>query len=333
MKRLKYLLFLLVFFMIPNVSAIKLTDINLVDKSEGVTITDEPKVEGLVMDVNAKFSGLNDYVKYDVTVYNDGNSKYVLDEETIEFAKSEYFEYSYEVDKKELDIKDSTKVTFTIKYIKEVPRNLYVNGVYRDSNSLAIMFVNNTENPNTGDNIVKNIILFAISVLGIIAIVLLIKKTKRAGYIALLLALIPVSITMVKAIEKIKITINTNLMIEITEFCTFDYGWNTMPLAAVKEENYNSYDMHITELKCYEYKDGMTWQEYMDSDYNKCDDGKCLDYIPNIKLPVDKINDNNFNGEDASWLYDECTDDNCSIENFKIIDKSKVYYTRIEMDN
>ena len=148
---------------------------------------------------------------------------------------------------------NSTKeVYFTITYYKEVPLEKFKDSstiTTEDIKSIEFTIKNDkliveTKNPNTKVSLYKEIIILVIS--GIVTVLLIIKrKSIKAMMILVVLSIITIPLT-IYALDKITIDVESKIEIKHPSF--FIDTLNT--------------------TKEYLYDYGMTWQEFLESDYN-----------------------------------------------------------------
>lgn len=255
MKKFCLILILFLSFMIiPNVYAkdnVFIESVSIDSKSEGTNVIEDAKYDGLSLKFNVKFFELNDYIKYKVVVNNPTNKDYEITKNS-NFDDNKYISYEYSYDDNDGGIvKKNSKMTMyiTIKYNKEVPSNMFNNGTFTETNNLIIDLGNNENNtivnPKTSNYIL--IVLVLLMLVGTTIILFTPTINNESKYFSILIIglLLPISIY---AVEKLQINIESNVVISNNpKFC---YTYNG-----------NSY--------YYEYEEGMTWGEYIDSDFNK----------------------------------------------------------------
>ncbi len=230
---------------------VEITRVDLLDNSEDVVI-EEPTFRGLETNFNIKFNEVEDFVKYKIIIDNDTNKDYELSLNN-DFNKSEYINYKYEVDSQVLKANSKKEITLTITYNKEIDESHFNNGVFTEDNNMGINFAReDVVNPKTGIPY-----LYLVLVLGVtISIILLIyvsgsKRLSKYTISILVLFLIPISVF---ALEKLELKVNTHITVS-----------NMKEMCFVRNECNNG---NCTErVSYYEYKNGMTWNEYLESDY------------------------------------------------------------------
>lgn len=211
-----------------------------------------------------KFFGVNDYIKYKVIVDNPTNKDYEITSDS-DLNLGEYISYDYNYENSSNIIKKNSQMTMyiNIKYNKEVPSNLFRNGVFNERNNITIDLGNNDRssivNPKTGNYLLVFIIMLII--IGVSIVVFSSFKNKKYYCLVIISLLLPISIY---AIEKIQINIDSNVIISSNPKFCYTY------------EGKKYY---------FEYEDGMTWGEYMNSDFNK----GYFEIIDNSKLLVKRF--------------------------------------------
>ncbi len=213
----------------------------------------EPDIDGLDIKFDLSFSNPGDNIVYKIVINNPTKDDYEIIEEKYE---SEYISYDYKFDDENKIIEKNKKTTLnlTINYDNEVPEEkLSSVGLYNENNNIELKLEeyqskqnedkqkDNKQvlNPKTGRIIFKTIILI-ILILGISLTIFVNKRNKKIYLFILSLLLIPTSIY---ALEKL--TINIESKIEINSPFVF----------SIDDNEYN-------------YTKGMTWQDWVDSEYN-----------------------------------------------------------------
>jgi hypothetical protein len=251
MKKILALLFLLfVPFMVKAEDLVKISKIELIEKTDTVEIMEEPTFEGLNINVHLNFSKVGEIVKYKVTVKNNSKKDYEMENST-KFNDGEYIKYEITLDEKNTVIKagEEKDITLTISYVKEVPEDAFVDGKVTEKNSSVIVLSNNDEekNPYTKSGIA---IIIAIAVLALIITITLISKKKALLLLIIPVMLIPVTIF---ALEKLSINIQTDIVID----------------------QYKTARAYFCEEKPTDfiYRPGMTWEDFFDSELYENIDG------------------------------------------------------------
>jgi len=214
---------------------------SLVEKTPS-TVTSNEKIQDLNIDFDLKFGKLNDYALYKLIIKNTTDKDYQIDNKA-KYGKDNIIKYAFSFNDNSIIKKHSQKeVLVKVSYNKFIETASLNNKKYSENINLEIPLTTNEKsitNPLTSSNIL--IIIIAIVII-ITLIKISIPKKKKIMIITLLL-LIPISI---KAIDKIAININSKVeIINIHEFC-------------IDSDN-----------NCYEFDEGMTWEEWLNSDYNK----------------------------------------------------------------
>ncbi len=192
LRKILYI-FILFFIFIPFVSAasLKISDIELVDKSDGTNL-DNINYSNNLVDSSIIFSEVDNYVTFDIVFYNEDSTEYELLDI---IDNNDNLSISYDENSKILG-NNVSKIRVTIKNDKDL---INENELVINDYSLAFNFnpreiinpvTNSIINPNTKDNIYLMVIFLFIS---IIAFVIL-YKVKRKNYWVFLICLIPIPI-------------------------------------------------------------------------------------------------------------------------------------------
>ncbi len=234
--------------------------IELIERTGMAVINSPATIDGLNINVDVKFKDVNDKVVYKALVKNNTENDYYLTKGNINNT-DEYIKYEFDYDEDNDVIKagETRYVTITMSYDKEVPTAMLSTGKYQSAQKLGLTLSTEKEeivaeaNPKTVDGVMKAVLVLAISV---VLLVIMIKVRALRKAMMVVLALVMIMPAVAKAIEKLDITINTKA--EVT----------TKP-------SFGVYTIESNEPTYYEYEEGMTWEEWLDSEYNTDD----LSYI------------------------------------------------------
>lgn len=233
---LYFSLMFLVFFSITNVYAadnVKIKSVELVDKSVNTIETSEATFNGLTMNFDLKFTNVNDYAKYKVTVENKENKDYKILIDS-NFDNSKYIAYDY-VKADSLKANSDTEFYVTVSYKNEVSEDSFSDGKYSEKNSAVLKLDDGSvSNPITSNN--EAILIIGLLIITVGLFVLFKSKTnKNISFIVLVIFLLmPL---FVKAIDSLKITVNSNIMIE--KGYTVDYEIDGL----IKVSDIDDYDL------------------------------------------------------------------------------------------
>ncbi len=237
MKQKKiFLIVLLCLFFLPfivNAEECDITKITITSMEqkgiEGNTEeVEEPTFNDRSINFNLKMFEVGDAITYDMTIKNDSDEDYMIDEETFK-TDSEYIVYTLKTNDGDNVVKarSSKNVILSVEYKKEVDNSLLTNNKFDASNSLKLSLntsekegpldvittdnIKETKNPLTGNRSIRLIFLILLISLIIISLTYYNKK-KYNKYIMLLLflALIPT----VYAICKCDIEVESTIEIE-----------------------------------------------------------------------------------------------------------------------
>ncbi len=267
-RRYGYIFIILVGLIFPFfVDAKEKVSITSVESRENGGVYEQfetPTFEDLTINFKGWFANVGESVHYKIVFKNDDNKDYQFADfkeedgqfPSIDYSKSEYISYSLYCETGYTISANSTKeCNMAISYIKEIPTELLTQvGGFTESNNITVKLDNGEKvvgNPKTG--FTMSFIVIIVSGLVATSIILVSLKKKKLNALVLLLALgiVPLS---VYAASLISININSEISISYgagttgtnPSFCYFEAG---------------NYSLH-------EYEDGMTWMQYMSSDYN-----------------------------------------------------------------
>ena len=220
----KNIIFLLIISFILSVSVVRANNdkviiekIDRIEKSDDVLVKD-PVINGYRIDFDIKFKNVGDFVKYRIIVNNKDSEDYTLSPSDRSDNNYISYEYLYEDNNKVIVSGARKALIVVITYNKEIPDNLFKDGVYSDTHSTSLSFYNNRlpeeemkriENPKTGTASVL-LIMLTILLSFMISLVLSNRKVKRYLNIFILFIML-LSPIMVYAISNLFITINSKV--------------------------------------------------------------------------------------------------------------------------
>ena len=239
-----------VFFSITNVYAsgdVTIKSIDLVDKSINTTEASKAKANGLSMDFDLKFKEVNDYAKYKIVVENKDSKDYKISVDS-NFENSKYISYKYD-NAAILKANSDTEFYVTVTYNKKLDESNYVDGKYSEKNSAVLKLSDGVNNPKTFNNS-WSLIVFVI--MCVTLIFLFTNKKNRGMNVLILFSLLSVPL-FVKAIDYLKITVNSNVVIE--KGYSVDYS---VMFGFVKASEVDNYDLSHAESHAVVYSDSVS---------------------------------------------------------------------------
>ena len=238
-----------VFFSITNVYAsdgVTIKSIDLVDKSINTTEASKAKANGLSMDFDLKFKEVNDYAKYKIVVENKDSKDYKISVDS-NFENSKYISYKYD-NAAILKANSDTEFYVTVTYNKKLDESNYVDGKYSEKNSAVLRLSDGVNNPKTFNNSWSLIVLI---IMGVTLIFLFTNKKNRGLNVLILFSLLSVPL-FVKAIDYLKITVNSNVVIEKG----YSVGYNIEGF--IKASEVENYDLSHAESHAVVYSDSVS---------------------------------------------------------------------------
>ena len=157
----KYLLFILVLlvpFFVKAESKVKIIEAELVEKDDSVEVLEEPTFEGLSIDFNLRFSEQDTGIIYKITVKNDSNKDYEINDGKKD-TEGDYFYYAIQVedDSKIIKAGETKELLLGVYYNKYVPLDGFKDRKYNESNKMSINLSNDEViNPYTSSNSQNN---------------------------------------------------------------------------------------------------------------------------------------------------------------------------------
>ena len=203
--------------------------------------TETSKVEENKIINNVVLNKLDDYIDYKISVKNNSDNKYYY---YVNQNNSEYVSYELLDEDNWIDKNTEKDFILRIKYIKEIPENLYnTQRQYLDNNEINLIFRDKiidetiTNNPYTG-----NFYLLIISIVFLVGItVYYTSKSKKVAFLFLFVLLLPITIF---ALTPINITISNNVMFTNRKVVKCHYDGD---LTIGEEYQYGQYTYHYGE--------------------------------------------------------------------------------------
>ena len=261
-----------------------ITSSELIKASDGVEEIEKPTLKDLNVKFNVKFSEVNQSIEYKLIIKNISNKDYNISTDN-SFNKSDYITYNFKYDDGSDIIKAGSEeeMLVTIAYTKEVPDNKLSDGKFIEDNDMSLNLSDEITNPTTIlQRYGVNILLILITC--IVAIYFLKTKNIKNRLKVLLLGLMLIPLT-ARSLDSIKVTIDSHVEVEKTsEFC-----YET-PINEGIVNGTESSKRYKNVQALYKYRKGMTWEEYLNSDYNKITDSTTISYykLLNVKDYMNK---------------------------------------------
>lgn len=297
-KYLLVLLILIIPFMVNaatcDTDKITINSIKLVDDgNDNVTENSDPVAAGKEIKVDISMSNVGDNAIYKLIVKNDSDEDFEFDKNSINID-SQYIDYSFDIDGTNIIKANSSKeIYLNINYKKEVPDSAFEDGIFLNEQTMNVDLSNNSDVPNNPKTGISILLIFLLIVTIFSFLVLAISNNKKYNKLMVLLValmlVIPVS---VYALCRCSLKVDSRVRIEskVQSFC-IRYGA----------------DLVNSEALYFRYEKGMTWDEYINSDYNE---GNRISYLIRDPERV-SISPGNYchyvfilNGEEAS-IYDK----------------------------
>ena len=247
----------------------------LIKLSDGVEEIEKPTLKDLNVKFNVKFSEVNQSIEYKLIIKNISNKDYNISTDN-SFNKSDYITYNFKYDNGSDIIKAGSEeeMLVTIAYTKEVPDNKLSDGKFIEDNDMSLNLSNEITNPSTiFQRYGVNILLILITC--IVAIYFLKTKNIKNSLKVLLLGLMLIPLT-AKSLDSIKVSIDSHVEVEKPSFCYYTQIDEGIVNGTEPSEDYP----YVPAL--YKYRKGMTWSEYLNSDYNKITDSTTISYYKRL---------------------------------------------------
>ena len=275
----------------------------LIKLSDGVEEVEKPTLKDLNVKFNIRFSEVNQSIEYKLIIKNISNKDYNISTDN-SFNKSDYITYNFKYDDGSDIIKANSEeeMLVTIVYTKEVPDSKLTDGKFIEDNAMSLNLSDEITNPSTIlQRYGVNILLIIITC--VVAFYFLKTKNIKNSLKVLLLGLMLIPLT-ARSLDSIKVTIDSHVEVEKTsEFCYYTY----IDEGIVNGTEFFERAPGVQAL--YKYRKGMTWEEYLNSDYNKITDSTTISY-DNKKIEMKKYI-KKLSEEETKWL-ESCK--NASVE-------------------
>ena len=259
----------------------------LIKASDGVEEIENPTLKDLNVKFNIRFSEVNQSIEYKLIIKNTSSKDYNISTDN-SFNKSDYITYNFKYDNGSDIIKANSEeeMLITITYTKEVPSDKLTDGKFIEDNVMSLNLSDEITNPSTIlQRYGVNILLIIITC--VVAFYFLKTKNIKNSLKVLILGLILIPLA-TRALDTIEVTIDSHVEVEKTsKFCYETYINEGIANGTTPSESY-------TEVKAlYKYRKGMTWEDYLNSDYNKIIDSTTISYNNkqlNFKDYINKVN-------------------------------------------
>ena len=218
-----------------NAEGVTIQSIEMLEKAAGAAELSAAKANGTVIDLDISFTRVDDYINYKITIENNTDGDYVLDESMFN-KKYTNVKYLFETDNMIVKAGSTRDLTLSVSLINDPGV-----GKFNETNSFDLDLTGGKiSNPSTG---VKSL-LYILPVLLIVAFVVVYssKKNKTFKAMMLTLALVILIPTIVKAVCKCNIKINSTITVEnckyklVTDRSSFDEDSNVREICLGSNE-------------------------------------------------------------------------------------------------
>ena len=231
-----------------DTNKVSLIDVEQV-KIEGKIVEEkEPEVSLKNIHFNLRFYEVGDSITYSFKVKNESDNPFELNKKDFEI-ESDYLTYELTSSSDNLVVEANSERTFQLRisYTDEVPATAFDNHEFNSSNSFMLNLSNDRvgDNPKTGTIPTMIIVSLVLSLMIILSLV----NMKKQAYYVLLFGLVLLIPNCVNALCSLNLEIENKYVI------------SNRPLFCVTVDNDKTY--------YYEYEEGMTFEDYMESSYNQ----------------------------------------------------------------
>ncbi len=224
-----------------NPDGITIQSIKMIEKSDSTRELTEAKVNGTTLNLDIMFSKEKDFIKYKTTIKNNTEDDYVLDESMFN-KKYSNIQYTFETNDKVVKAGTTKDLTLNVSLI-----NTPTESRFKETNTFNLDLTGGKiENPPTG---VKTLI-YLIPILIVIGLMVFIiaKKNNVFKMVAVILAFLIIIPTMVKAVCKCNMKINSTITVENCKYIlrtpegSFEPDKDTKEVCIVSEDILEKYN-------------------------------------------------------------------------------------------
>ena len=220
-----------------------------IDSRDGTGL--EPVVNGKDINVDLKMAEQGDAIEYKISVKNDSDADYEIDKNSFNI-NSDYINYTLSFDDNSTIVKAGTSkvATLRVEYANPVPADVLLAGPVIDNKTIKVNLSSgqDIENPKTG---VESLLIAFVLTLSVSSVALFILNKKGYATLAVIIGITVVIPVTVHAVCKCELNLTSS--VEITNNPKFCFRYPT---------GYETY-----ENRYYEYEDGMSLLDYINSIY------------------------------------------------------------------
>lgn len=194
MKRLFLIILLLLPFCVVNAKELNITieNVSITENSDTVDVTLSSYSNNEVVS-NITFNSLEEYVKYEITIKNNDDEKYLIKDIT-DSNESDYIEIDYDYTDEYIEAGESSVITMTLRYKKQLKN---VDSINLSDISIDVIFDDGTViiNPKTADNIQYYVTLGLVSMICVMLALKYKKIRNKFAPVLVLFLLIPLTVS------------------------------------------------------------------------------------------------------------------------------------------
>ena len=276
MKKILSIITLFTLLLLPikikAAETIEIKSIEIVEQTEEGIEKSKPTFKDLKVYFDLNFSELKQSIKYKVVLKNNDEQDYEV-EDSVKKSEDNFLEYKISNDSSSNIVKagEERTVYITVTYVEEVPADKFVDGVYRAQNNIKILFNSKEKNPNT---LAYGLVAIAIPLLVLSVVLLIVSKNKMAKLMSIAITGMLIIPLIGIALEKVEIEIASEITIqppvkELTLYyddCSCSASQPLAPKSGTKGTS-DTKDCTMPGEYTSDFASGMTWVEFIDSDY------------------------------------------------------------------
>ncbi len=262
----KLITILLIIFFIPviafaaetcNPDDVKITSIELSDTKGNVEEVNNATGDNNKVNIDLKMNVPGDTIEYKLVLNNTSNEDFYFDESTLNIDKDNLnYEIIYDDGTDIVGAGQQKTVYLRVSYNNKIEATNLSNGVYTGQSNVTINLSNKETNPKTGDQIIKYIIVLAISIILLLTLFKAHKHLKKLLIIVGILSIFSVTPKITNAVCKCILEVESNIQIDAKEAIFLpgvDFNIKIKELAgddtSTSSSGYNFINHNITAIK------------------------------------------------------------------------------------
>ena len=228
-----------------NTSKVTVSDVKVEQEFNNIVEEGDPTFLNKSIHTNLRFYEVGDGILYSFVVKNESDNDFVINKDNFN-VDSQYIKYTLSTTDNNMIVKGNEEKTFYLKimYEDEVPQQAFQNNTFESSNSFQLNLSNDSFNDNPKTGTIPSLIIMALLLSLVIIFSMLHMKKQSSFVLVIALLLIP---NIVYALCSLNIQVTNDYVISNNPKFCFEYNDQTV---------------------YFEYEEGMTFEQYINSGYN-----------------------------------------------------------------